>query len=88
VKLLGGPRVLIRLQDPAEITDNSGCQPNAITDYSQEAGPVGNVQKLSEQEIQAKLTEEMEDLLSKGGINPLIGMSGMYLVHISQSCRW
>ncbi|KAN0136748.1 hypothetical protein V8E53_005518 [Lactarius tabidus] len=37
--------------------------------------------KLSEQEIQAKLTEEMEDLLSKGGINPLIGMSG-FNIHL------
>jgi hypothetical protein len=87
VNLLGNPRVLIRLQDPAEITDNNNCQQNAISDCTQEAGPVDNVQKLSEQEIQAKLTEEMEDLLSKGGINPLIEMSGMYLVHISQNLQ-
>ena len=59
--------MLIRLQDPAEMTENNDCQPNAISDYSHEAEPVaraplqpeGNVQKLSEQEIQAKLKEEM-----------------------------
>ena len=84
--------MLIRLQDPAEMTENNDCQPNAISDYSHEAEPVaraplqpeGNVQKLSEQEIQAKLKEEMGGLLSKGGINPLIGMPGMSLFHISQ----
>ncbi|KAI9435191.1 hypothetical protein H4582DRAFT_1768182, partial [Lactarius indigo] len=37
--------------------------------------------KLSEQEIQAKLREEVDILLRKGGINPLIGMPG-FNIHL------
>ena len=63
---------------------------DAIIDSAQEAGPAasapleGDVRKLTELEIQAKLTEEMDDLLRKGGMNPLIEMPGTHLVHI----RW
>ncbi|KAH9165166.1 hypothetical protein EDB89DRAFT_1858608 [Lactarius sanguifluus] len=64
---------------------NSGIKDaaqNVTVDCALEAGLAAStslqdsVRKLSEQEIQAKLREERDSLLRKGGINPLIGMPG------------
>ncbi|KAH9175921.1 hypothetical protein EDB89DRAFT_2240784 [Lactarius sanguifluus] len=58
------------------------CQQNVTVDRALEAGLAASTslqdsaRKLSEQEIQAKLREERDSLLRKGGINPLIGMPG------------
>ena len=65
----------------------------AIIDSAQEAEPVasaplkGNVRKLSELEIQAKLTDELDNLLRKGGLNPLIEMPGTHIIHINWSLQ-
>ena len=64
-------------------------QHNAIVDITHEAEKLAsasiqeNTGRLSEPEIQAILAEELEALLKKCGINPLIGMPGTYEFYVN-----
>jgi hypothetical protein len=78
--VLRNPRALISSQGPTAIAGGDGYQETITPDSTLELASMPlqeDTQKLTEPEIQVKLTEELGVLLKQRGINPLLGMPGM-----------
>jgi hypothetical protein len=69
--VLSSLRALISLQDPTATAGDHSTQELASVPLREDT------RKLSEPEIQAKLSEELGVLLEQRGMNPLLGMPGM-----------
>ena len=77
---------MLTLQQVQTVTPEDVEQHDAIVDITHEAEKLAsaslreNTGRLSEPEIRAILAEDLETLLKKCGINPLIGMPGILIL--------